>query len=614
MALEPLFHIKENLGATQASGDSQSGAVRFRLFFPEGFDPQIASIGVAGDFQSRSGGADWDFFRSLPLVKTSRPGIGDFWEFTSDVLPANFYQYKYQVVFTDGSTRIVTDPYARYSGTENQNSGFVIGGSRPEGNQVTEIAARKPLRDLVVYEIHPDDFTDEYRGTRAPFDAVADKLDYLVGLGVEAILFMPWTAWHNKNYDWGYAPFQYFAVEYAYANDLNRPSEKIAWLKKLISACHLRGIHVIMDGVFNHCSEDFPYKSMYLNIDDCPYTAQPFGGTFPGLQDLDFNNECTQAFIRDVCLYWISVFKIDGIRFDNTVNYYIAGNPRGIPELLSDIYDYLDANGQQNFSTTLEHLDIGAAALVNGTRATSYWDNALYGECFSQLWSGRIGPGYLSALNNSRFVNGPDKIATSYLSNHDHSAVAWQAGATGNTGGYKWYRTQPHAIALLTSSATPLIANGQEFAEDYWIPEDDHGTGRRVRPRPLRWSEPQDAYGSKLHWLYQRLTQIRNSHPSLRSANFYPPSWSGSQRDQDGFGIDVEQGIVVYHRWGNGSSGLLERFIIALNFSDQARQVTLSFPENGQWADLLSGGTVQVSNYRLDTALESNWGHIYFLG
>ncbi len=42
-----------------------------------------------------------------------------------------FYQYKYQVTFKDRSTRIVTEPCARYSGTDNQNSGFVIGGSRP---------------------------------------------------------------------------------------------------------------------------------------------------------------------------------------------------------------------------------------------------------------------------------------------------------------------------------------------------------------------------------------------------------------------------------------------------------------------------------------------------
>lgn len=614
MALEPLFHVTEKLGATQASGDENQGAVRFRLFLPEGVDPQIKAIGVAGDFQGRLGKSDWDFSDPLPLDKSSRPGVGDFWEATSAELPAGFYQYKYRVAFRDGSVRIVTDPCARYGGTDHQNAGFVIGGSRPEDNQITELAARSRLRDLVIYEMHPDDFTDEYRGTRAPFDAIIDRLDYLADLGVNAILFMPWTAWQHKSYDWGYVPFQYFAVEYVYANDLNRPSEKISWLKKLIDACHRRGIHVIMDGVFNHCSEDFPYKYLYLNIDECPYTAAPFGGIFPGLQDLDFSNHCTRAFIRDVCLYWISVFKIDGIRFDNTVNFYVAGDIRGVPGLLSDIYDYLEPLGQENFSTTIEHIDIGAASVVNSTRATSYWDNALYGECFSHLWSGRIGSGYLSALNNSRFVSGPEKVATTYLSNHDHSGVAWQAGASDDTGAHKWYRTQPHAIALLTGSAVPLIANGQEFAEDYWIPEDDHGTGRRVRPRPLRWSAPRDAYGSKLLALYKKLIWIRRNHPCLRSGDFHPPGWHGSTRDQDGFGVDVEQGIVVYHRWGNGTDGRLERFIIALNFSDQPRRISLSFSENGRWTDLLNDRTVNITNYWLDTSIESNWGHIYFLG
>jgi 1,4-alpha-glucan branching enzyme len=79
-----------------------------------------------------------------------------------------------------------------------------------------------------------------------------------------------------------------------------------------------------MDGVFNHVSVDFPYKGMYRNPDDCPYIGT-YGGSFAGLQDLNFNNDCTNDFIRDVCLYWIETFGIDGIRFDNTVNFYVAG-------------------------------------------------------------------------------------------------------------------------------------------------------------------------------------------------------------------------------------------------------------------------------------------------
>jgi pullulanase len=245
---------------------------------------------------------------------------------------------------------------------------------------------------------------------------------------------MPWTAWHDKYYDWGYAPFQYFAVEYSYANG-PVAVKKLSTLKHLISACHQKGIHVMMDGVYNHCSTDFPYKQLYLDNDKCPYTDKPFAGSFPGLQDLDFGNSCTQDLIRDVCLYWISEFNIDGIRFDNTVNYFLAGDIRGLPGLLSSIQDYVDSIGRSNFPMTLEHIDLSAAAVVNQTKATSYWDNALYGQTFDQLWSGAVKPGFLAALNDQQYLNGPDKVPTIYLSNHDHSAVAWQAGAPSNQGG-----------------------------------------------------------------------------------------------------------------------------------------------------------------------------------
>jgi 1,4-alpha-glucan branching enzyme len=429
----------------------------------------------------------------------------------------------------------------------------LIGGT---DNQISVLAARKPLRDLVTYEMHIGDFTDEFSGTRAPLDAVQDKLDHLVDLGINAILFMPWTAWRNRQYDWGYEPFQYFAVEYLYANTPEAPEEKISWLKRLISACHQRGIHVIMDGVFNHVGMEFPYKFLYRDPTACPYTGA-FGGQFPGLQDLNFNNSCTQDFIRDVCLYWISNFKIDGIRFDNTVNFNVAGDPRGLTELLDDIQSYAESAGEKNISLILEHLQKDAASLVNGTPATSYWDNALFGQCFRHLWEYSIEPQVLSACNNNRFVNGPDKVATLYLSNHDHSHVTWQAGARDNLGSLKWYRTQTWAIALLTSPGTPLIQHGQEFGEDHWIPEDDRGSGRRVQPRPLRWKRVNDPIGSRIFDLYKRLISIGHDYPGLRSMNFHPPAWENWQRqfDADGFGVDANRQVVIFIVGGREATG-----------------------------------------------------------
>ena len=34
-----------------------------------------------------------------------------------------------------------------------------------------------------------------------------------------------------------------------------------------------------------------------------------------------------------------------------------------------------------------------------------------------------------------------------------------------------WPKVQPYLIALLTAKGTPLLSEGQEFCENYWIPE-----------------------------------------------------------------------------------------------------------------------------------------------
>ncbi|KAJ9615759.1 hypothetical protein H2200_001836 [Cladophialophora chaetospira] len=622
MPWEELFHIKHQLGAVPIEVNGKT-KIQFRMFFPAGFDTKIDKIRVAGTFQTSISETNWDFSKNHLLTKTASLEEGELWTFVlDDVLEDGFYEYRYQVSFQGtNETREIADPYARYSGRTFPNSGFVVGGTHPV---VRELADRKPLRDLVIYELHIGDFTEEFRGSRAPFDAIRDKLQYLQDLGINAIEFMPWTAWKTKDYDWGYAPFQYFAVEYSYANDEDKPAEKISYLKELISECHDRGIHVMMDGVYNHVDPLFPYKDFYLDRSKCPYTDKDFGGAFPGLQDLDFEHPCCQAFIRDVCLYWISEYKIDGIRFDNTVNFYVPGTLQGLPDLLESIQSYATANGLKNFSMTLEHLagDTNAADVVNTTEATSFWDDELYGECFDQLRYGGISGNYLATLNHIKMVNG-DKTPTLYLSNHDHSSASFQAGSWSANrtpdGAHDWYRTQPHVIAMLTSPGAILIPMGQEFAADFYLPESDDGN-RRVLSRPLQWKEVEDnddhtKWGPKCFGLYQKLLNIRKEHPALRSRNFYPPDWQGwmTELDKDGIGVDTSRNLMVYHRWGQSSDGQhLERFYVVLNFSTTDQTVTVNFAEDGKWQDLLAGTTVNVVHNRLTVTVERFWGHVFF--
>lgn len=637
------MYMTEHFAAWQVGNDIDGGPVEFKLFFPDRAvdpsqyaaqpedgrpvtdygDPKIKSIQVAGNFQRHLAQKDWDFAAAPQMIKQPHPK-GWVWTYrTPKNLPVGFYEYKYFVTFQDGMQRKVSDPCTKYGGSERQNAGFTIGGTSFDMPIKPLAGGRLPLRDRIVYELMIDDFTDEYRGARAPIDAVRDKLDYLQKtLGVNTILFMPWTTWPGDEFSWGYTPFLYFSVEYRYANALGHSSEKLVWLKRLISECHIRGIHVMMDGVFNHVGDmslyrdiagGFPYHWLYQDHDACPYVGT-FGGQFPGLLDLDFHNGCTQEFIRDVCFYWIDNFNIDGIRFDNTTNFYIEGDSRGLPQLLRDIEQHEADRGEPNFALTIEHLDLSAAHVVNTTGAISYWNNSLYQMCFDYLWNGRIDARIMGALNNHLGLN-DDKVATMYLSNHDHSHVAWQAGARDNAGALKWYRTQPYAIALLTMPGTPMIQNGQEFAEDYWIMEDDQGSGRRVIPRPLHWDFAADNIGSKLTAIYHQLIEIRKAHPGLRSNNFYPGQWEDWMMDFNpaGYGVDVEKQVVIYHRWGNDANGRLERFIVVINFSNQAQVVDIPFADNGAWHDLLNDRIDPVTDYRLAAqTIEAYWGRIYW--
>jgi pullulanase len=86
---------------------------------------------------------------------------------------------------------------------------------------------------------------------KAQFDVVRERIPYLEALGVNAVEFMPWMPWPGGGFSWGYDPFQFFAVEYRYCHDPKRPLEKLHKLRELINALHDKGIHVVMDGVFN---------------------------------------------------------------------------------------------------------------------------------------------------------------------------------------------------------------------------------------------------------------------------------------------------------------------------------------------------------------------------
>jgi hypothetical protein len=293
------------------------------------------------------------------------------------------------------------------------------------------------------------------------------------------------------------------------------------------------------------------------------------------------------------------------------MGYYKADDrAHGLPELLAQMRDHLSRIGSPDFGMVLEHSwDYEAIDVTNKVGATSCWFDIFRSFSSRYLREGRIDSQIMRMLNSGRDFE-LSRSPTIYIENHDHERVIRTAG-----GRQVWWRTQPYIIALFTCPGAVLIYNGQEFGEDYTMPEPGTpGEGERVQSRPLHWEYMNDEPGRRLYGLYKQLIGLRKEHAGLRSGNFYPADWDGRQQTlgDDGFGCDIARQIVIYHRWGTADDGRLERFYIVLNFSDSARQVEVQLPEDDGWEDLLTGWKPEVRNHTLQFEVGSNWGHIFY--
>lgn len=618
----------ENFGAV-----INGNQVTFKLFFPDnakdstqyskGSLPKIKQIQVVGDFQSEMGQRVWDTASAPEMTKEDHPQ-GWLYSFSTS-LNDGFYQYRFYVTFENGDTRMCNDPCTKH-GVQNEdyeNSAFVIGGNRVK--DVEPIGKRLPQQDLIIYEMMIDDFTAKLFDSRShlpksQLDLVADKLDYLEELGINAIEFMPWTATIGRGFSWGYNPFLYFSVEDRYINpNSSEPAEdldRLFRLKRLIDELHRRDIHVIMDGVFNHVEEGapgigFPYYWLYQDPQDSPFIGSFEAGGF--FKELNYENKCTQDFIFDVCKYWFDQYQIDGIRFDYTLGFYRrAGDDPGITRLISNLRQYFDKTNRDNVALMLEHLTDNRYLAISETikiGATGCWFDPLMYQAFDAGASGNVNPAMIRALNTSKdFAPGMGPVT--YIEKHDHSTLVNKVG--GSDRDNNWFKTQPYAIALLTVPGAVMIHNGQEFGDEYFLPEDGPD---RVQARPMNWERSTDSIGSRLIDLYKKLIQIRKDFPALRSPNFYPDTYDENQThfNHDGYGVDVDKDVIIYHRWGAGQDGQLERFIIVLNCSSFDQFVNVPFPLNGPWKDLLNGDQLQIQDFRLvNQKVNSNWGRIYF--
>jgi len=101
----------------------------------------------------------------------------------------------------------------------------------------------------VFYEIYPRSFADSNNDGIGDLNGITAKLDYLKDLGVDAIWISP--CFPSPQVDFGYDVSDYENIDPMYGT--------LADFDKLASEAKQRGIHLILDFVVNHTSDQHPW-------------------------------------------------------------------------------------------------------------------------------------------------------------------------------------------------------------------------------------------------------------------------------------------------------------------------------------------------------------------
>lgn len=551
------------------------------------------------------------FLQEIPpllfeLSHSPDPDYGDYWSGKVSIDPGwkphpksawgepGRYVYRYLLRNPNTPEPIdwIIDPFAREFGV-GKLSAFTLGYEQYRWTEQENTWKTPALDDLILYELMINEFGGDINGTIA-------RLDYLADLGVNCVEIMPVSNVSNT-VDWGFLPIGYFGVDERFGKRKD--------LQKLIDAAHQRGLAVILDAVYGHTSESFPYAYLYGKL---AYRENPFLGPFAGDYfgvSTDFNRAFTRDFFHTVNQHWLDCYHVDGFRYDCVPNYWDGPTGNGYAALTYRTYQAVKekqdghshwqrffGNGSINLIQCAEQLE-GPVEVLEKSYSNCTWQNETLGAARGVSRGDRyeianlgfrLGlSGYPAAVtcNDDRI----EKTALQYIENHDHSRFVCNFGAVGegnellregNRG--LWYKVQPYLIGTMTARGIPMLWQGQEFGENYYIP--DQGMGRVALFRPVRWDYFYDPVGKRMLGLVRKLSRLRRRLSQFRRGDHFFYNDHGRYQSRN---------LLLFSRSAGGNFSL-----IALNFGDQDQWAPFQFPMSGDYREELHGEDDQTLNLK----------------
>jgi 1,4-alpha-glucan branching enzyme len=567
---------------------------------------------------------------------------GSWGGFLPGVTEASSYMF---FVAGAGSTGWKRDPFARELTIDPAFPGSFCVVRDPAAYPWHDQGWRTPqYSDLVIYQLHigtwwaQDDAGNDVRATRGgTFLDAALKLDHLRGLGVTAVQLLPVQEFETQ-FSMGYNGVDYFSPEAEYvtapdalAGKLSAVNAMLAafgkppltaaqlapgvnQLKCLIDLCHLHGIAVILDLVYNHAGGGFDDHSIWFydrqangNLNNSLYfTDQGWAGG----EIFAYWNRWVAQFLIDNACFFLREYRIDGIRYDEVrviennggrdFCQHLTATVRATNPSAIQIAEYWNPDRPSAIAPPPGGLGFDAE-LGDGLR------DALRG-LLAQAAGGASAPIDLSSVASCLLPPGGFPAAwcaVQFLENqdltyagHDGSArVPMLADASDRRSWYARSRSRVATALLLTAPGIPSLFMGEEFLEDKnW--SDDRGAGDLIWWEGLTAADP--SMRDFLRFTSD-LLRLRFAEPALRAGGVRVSRAQNYDR------------VLVLHRWVEGQGGDL---VVVANLDEQPKHgYSVGLPFAGTWRELFNsdyydnfpnagtvgnGGAVQAFDATLD--------------
>lgn len=387
----------------------------------------------------------------------------------------------------------------------------------------------------VIYEISPRSYLDTNNDGYGDLKGVIQKLDYLVNLGIDAIWMMPINP--TPDIDFGYDINDFRDIDFRLGTMTD--------FEQLLIEAHKRKIHIIIDLVLNHTSNQHPWFQEARKSRDNPFhdyylwhapsaeDKEPnnWQGAFGGKAweyvaeveeyyyhmfckeqpDLNWRNPKVRKEMMEVFRFWLNK-GVDGFRLDVFNVYFKDEKFRNNPAKITgprpfDWQEHIHDCDQPEFVDVLKEIRnildefpgsycIGETFLSNAQKAARYSGKGMLHAAFNfeMLFSPLSARRIFTAIQNQESVLSENAWPTLVLSNHDHSRP-----------GTRYHdnkidsKQKLSALMLLTLRGTPFIYYGDEIGmRDVHLKRSEilDSVGKHYWPVPVG----RDRYKAPMQW------------------------------------------------------------------------------------------------------------------